>query len=66
MISKSSAEPAIGVDALPLARYVCQAYNEVEAGSLALSRDHLGREGVAHAFMFLTDAGNAVTLEAFV
>jgi hypothetical protein len=51
-------------DALPLARYVCQAYNEAEAGSLP--RDHLGREGVAHAFRFLIDAGNAVTLEAFV
>ena len=56
----------MGVDALPLARYVCQAYNEAEAGPLALPRDRLGREGVAHAFTFLTDAGNAVALEAFV
>ena len=54
------------VDALPLARYVCQAYDKAEAGSLALPRDHLGREGVAHAFTFLTDAGDAVALEAFV
>ena len=54
------------VDALQLASYVCQAYDEAEAGSLAPPRDHLGREGVADAFKFLIDAGNAVTLEAFV
>ena len=53
-------------DALPLATYVCQAYDEAEAGSLALPPDHRGREGVAHAFTFQTDAGNAVTLEALV
>ena len=56
------------VDALPLARYVCQAYDKADAGPLALDnpRHHLGRDGVAHAFTFLIDVGNAVTLEAFV
>ena len=56
------------VDALQLASYVCQAYDEAEAGPLALDspRHHLWRDGVTHAFTFLTDADSAVTLEAFV
>ena len=68
MISKSSADPGMAVDGLPLARYVCQAYNEAEAGPFALDspRHHLWRDGVTHAFKFLTDAGNAGTLEALV
>ena len=55
-------------DALPLATYVCQAYDEAEAGSFALdsARHLLWRDGVTHTFTFLTDAGNSVTLEVFV